>query len=820
MKSLGAYGFLTFAIGCMATAGAATLNVGSSQTYKRVQDAINVAVNGDTILVDPGTYVGYAGVMLFDGPSNITVKASSGRPVIDMGPDHSVSVWGKGCINITSKSSNITIDGLEIKNAAVRDLPPWNDSGHNGAGIRWDGAGMLRVLNCVIHDCEDGILGTTTMGGDFLMENTVMYNNGSTQATSGTHNVYLGSEGGINSATVQYCWAYNAKVAHSLKISAKTIKILYNRLGDEIIDGTTNPPTTGGGNGNAIDLPHGGLAYVMGNLIIKGFSASDGNVVRYGEEGLWGGSNQMYVMYNTFIGQRTRGNNNFLVIAASSLPVYWANNAYLHYNPYDPPYAGPVRETFSWTNSNVLIYEHQGSPSPDPGMINYSGGPAPYTASALDVHLTSTSPYANAAVLPGTNGLPSAGLDNFSLIPARQYIHPAGALVNAVHAVLPSFADRNSATDVGMYNFNNPAGNQAPFVTAGGSIPPKISNGFTNRPIATVNGCLMGSASDTGAMTYTWSKVSGPGTVTFTNPNALVTQVNFSAGGIYTLELAANDGVSLGTAQCTVQAEQAPLLTVNGTDFTVGVGQTVHLIGTATDGDGPVALTVPGSANWAETYRDNLDPASAGYATTWSPNTGGAPSSLTENVSFSKVGAYLVRLGAWDGLLYSFKTVKITVSAMQNQAPVVTMGTVPAFAYEGWTVNLSATAVDLDGDPMTYAWAQSGGKSVTISGAANLAMSFVVPSVTLTADGPLNFNFTATDNNKVPPLSGNGAASVNVYMMGDISHDGYVNVGDLQQIVAAWNQSGSGLPADLNHDSLVSVNDLQALVANWARKLN
>ena len=47
---------------------------------------------------------------------------------------------------------------------------------------------------------------------------------------------------------------------------------------------------------------------------------------------------------------------------------------------------------------------------------------------------------------------------------------------------------------------------------------------------------------DDGAFTTVWSKVSGPGTVTFANATALATTATFSAAGGYILALTANDG--------------------------------------------------------------------------------------------------------------------------------------------------------------------------------------------------------------------------------------------------------------------------------------
>ncbi|HEU4913475.1 MAG TPA: PKD domain-containing protein, partial [Actinomycetes bacterium] len=72
---------------------------------------------------------------------------------------------------------------------------------------------------------------------------------------------------------------------------------------------------------------------------------------------------------------------------------------------------------------------------------------------------------------------------------------------------------------------------------------------------------LAGTARDDGnttAMTYTWSEITGPGTVTFTAPKALTTNATFSIPGTYVLQLEAFDGVNRSTANVTVVSNGPP----------------------------------------------------------------------------------------------------------------------------------------------------------------------------------------------------------------------------------------------------------------------
>ena len=86
------------------------------------------------------------------------------------------------------------------------------------------------------------------------------------------------------------------------------------------------------------------------------------------------------------------------------------------------------------------------------------------------------------------------------------------------------------------------SGNQAPLVSAG------PDQAITLPAIAS----LSGTASDDGlpigsALTTTWSKISGPGTVTFANTGSVATSTTFSVAGTYVLRLSASD-TALGAA--------------------------------------------------------------------------------------------------------------------------------------------------------------------------------------------------------------------------------------------------------------------------------
>ena len=67
-----------------------------------------------------------------------------------------------------------------------------------------------------------------------------------------SHNMYIGA---VRTFTLRYSYSHDANVGHLVKSRAATNYILYNRLTEQTGTGSYE-----------LDLPNGGLSYVIGNV--------------------------------------------------------------------------------------------------------------------------------------------------------------------------------------------------------------------------------------------------------------------------------------------------------------------------------------------------------------------------------------------------------------------------------------------------------------------------------------------------------------------------------------------------------------------------
>ena len=223
---------------------------------------------------------------------------------------------------------------------------------------------------------------------------------------------------------------------------------------------------------------------------------------------------------------------------------------------------------------------------------------------------------------------------------------------------------------------------------------------------------LNGTATDDGlpagsTLTRTWSKASGPGTVTFGNVNAQSTTANFSAAGTYVLRLTAFDSALSASADVAVSvnaANQAPVVSA-------GSNQTI-------------ALPAPATLNGAAT--DDGLPAGSTLTRTWSKVSGpgtvtfGNVNAQSTTANFSAAGTYVLRLTAFDSALSASADVAVSVNAA-NQTPVVSAGSNQTIVLPA-PVTLNGTATD-DGLPagstLIRTWSKVSGPGTVAFGNVN-----------------------------------------------------------------------------------------------------
>jgi MYXO-CTERM domain-containing protein len=297
------------------------------------------------------------------------------------------------------------------------------------------------------------------------------------------------------------------------------------------------------------------------------------------------------------------------------------------------------------------------------------------------------------------------------------------------------------------------------------------------------------------ALTYSWTRVSGPA-VTLSNntaPTLTFTAPDVPADSTLVLRLTVSDGtaIALDTVNVAIRnVNRVP--TVNaGLDGVADERSTVTLSGSATDADGE-ALT------YLWTQVSGTPVALRGYNTATATFT--APeTAIGETLTFN--------LTVNDGKGGSASdTVSINVNNV-NRAPSVTASSVTVD--ERSTATLSATGSDADGDTLTYAWTQLSGEPVTLSGANSATATFSTADVA--ADAVLTFRVTVSDGtatatqdvtvnvrniNRAPVANAGLDASVNERATATLS--GSASDADGDELTYQWVQT-SGTPVALTN---------------------
>ena len=360
-------------------ARADTLRVGPQHALKTPSAAAKVARDGDVVEIEPGVYAGDAAVWT---QHRLTLRGRGGRAHLRA---DGAQVEGKGIWVI--KGAGYTVEGLEFSGAKVPH--------RNGAGIRLEGPG-LTVRNSYFHDNENGILTGRHPESDIVVEHSEFARNGFGDGQS--HNIYIGT---VRSFTLRYSYSHHAVVGHNVKSRAIKNYIVYNRIADER-DGRAS---------FAIDLPDGGLSFVMGNLIQQGPENDNRTLVAYGAEGYKNPLNELYFVSNTVVNDDPKGGR-FVFVRPGAAAVRLINNLF----------AGPG-ELLAGKGESRSNLRTPKSDFTDPDKLDYR-------------------PKARASGVG--KGIDAGSAYGFSLRPAAEYRHPLGMLARPTSGPLDLGAYQHS----------------------------------------------------------------------------------------------------------------------------------------------------------------------------------------------------------------------------------------------------------------------------------------------------------------------------------------------------------------------------------------
>lgn len=264
------------------------------------------------------------------------------------------------------------------------------------------------------------------------------------------------------------------------------------------------------------------------------------------------------------------------------------------------------------------------------------------------------------------------------------------------------------------------------------------------------------------ALTTTWSKQSGPGTVTFGDAAQPTTTATFSAAGSYVLRLTASDGVQITTMDVTVNVgatsqawsatdiggasgipgqtvltQDSIILSSAGTNLS-GTSDVVRFLALPVTGDVEITARVRSLSNTNSSARAGLMVRESTAASARSAFIGGGPSS-----SFGSFGTRVTAGGSWSfttgtarppmwvrltrvaSNISSYESLDGITWAQRGSSTTVTLGSAPLVGLAAMSASATKPAVaEFD--------------NVTVSAAVNLA-----PTITAGSDQSLAANQVA-----------------------------------------------------------------------------
>lgn len=251
-------------------------SVGRGADLPSMAEALRRAGDDDTIEVWPGHYAGDVGVI---EQRRLTVRGLGTRPVFHADGRHAEgkAIW-------VVRGEDVLIENIEFRGCRVPH--------GNGAGIRFE-RGRLRLRRCAFFDNEMGLLTSNDGEAELAIEDSE-FGQAPTHAGAFHHLLYAGRIARLAVTGSRFSQGW---IGHLVKSRARETRLLANLL----VDGA------GGRASYEVDLPNGGMAELIGNIVGQSTGTDNLALVSFGAEGAPWPRSHLRLVHNTLLDELPAG---------------------------------------------------------------------------------------------------------------------------------------------------------------------------------------------------------------------------------------------------------------------------------------------------------------------------------------------------------------------------------------------------------------------------------------------------------------------------------------------------------------------------------
>ena len=287
-----------------------------------------------------------------------------------------------------------------------------------------------------------------------------------------------------------------------------------------------------------------------------------------------------------------------------------------------------------------------------------------------------------------------------------------------------------------------------PVATAGGAQNVKVGTGVT------LNGS--GTQAQSHALSYAWTQTAGPAVTLSANNVAAPTFTAPNTPTSYTFSLIVTDtqsGIAGSGTNGNTSTASTVTITVSNYATPVANAGVTHSVKQEATGTVTAAASTQADSHTLTYSWTQL----SGTAVTLSDPSAVAPTFTAPLTEEALVFQVTVTDTQNPNPAAASATASVTVNIVSYASPIANAGP-PQNALQGATVNLSGTGSQEDSHPVTFAWTQTAGGTVALSGADTQTPSFTAPI----ALGTLTFKLTVTDTDNPNPVTASTSSNVTI----------------------------------------------------------